>query len=369
MAAKKHPEEKEGKKKGDLWEKTPTPNLIKYVPKGTYYLRARFGGQPVRESLKTDNYRAARARLADRMTELRGACVHGTGAPETVLDTLRIVRKRIEQSPSVKASTRKTHMATLDSMEPGKPAAVPEERLSRLNEGHLRDWWAKVAAHYAPQRANHIFMFLRRAVEIGRKAGVVRGNPFEHLHRVKIPRTRLNIVSADKFREIIGSIRDRKHRHSNEAANWIEFMAYCGLRPIEVSALRWRDIDEVNAVITVYGGEEGPKNRAFRLVPMIPPMIELVQRMRREAAPGDPVFHLKKPYTALWNACDRVGIPRLRIYDCRHLFASTCVDSGVDIPLLSKWLGHRDGGALAMKTYIHQRDEHSQRSAAKVTFL
>jgi hypothetical protein len=31
-------------------------------------------------------------------------------------------------------------------------------------------------------------------------------------------------------------------------------------------------------------------------------------------------------------------------------------------------LGHADGGALAMKTYGHLRQEHSQAQALKVTF-
>jgi hypothetical protein len=37
-----------------------------------------------------------------------------------------------------------------------------------------------------------------------------------------------------------------------------------------------------------------------------------------------------------------------------------CVDS--------RWLGHRDGGALAMKVYGHLRDQHSSEMAQKVTF-
>jgi len=34
----------------------------------------------------------------------------------------------------------------------------------------------------------------------------------------------------------------------------------------------------------------------------------------------------------------------------RHLFATRCIESGVDIPTVSRWLGHKDGGALAMKS-------------------
>jgi len=40
----------------------------------------------------------------------------------------------------------------------------------------------------------------------------------------------------------------------------------------------------------------------------------------------------------------------------------------VDIPTVSRWLGHKDGGALAMSTYGHLRREHSKAMAEKVKF-
>jgi len=48
--------------------------------------------------------------------------------------------------------------------------------------------------------------------------------------------------------------------------------------------------------------------------------------------------------------------------------ATRCIESGVDIPTVSRWLGHKDGGALAMRVYSHLRDSHSVNMAQKVTF-
>jgi integrase len=59
---------------------------------------------------------------------------------------------------------------------------------------------------------------------------------------------------------------------------------------------------------------------------------------------------------------------RITHHDLRHLFATRCIESGVDVPTVARWLGHRDGGALAMRTYGHLREEHSRAAAAKVTF-
>ena len=68
------------------------------------------------------------------------------------------------------------------------------------------------------------------------------------------------------------------------------------------------------------------------------------------------------------RAANVIGIAHLRHHDLRHLFASTCIESGVDIPTVSRWLGHKDGGALAMKVYGHLRQEHSALQAQRVHF-
>jgi integrase len=67
-------------------------------------------------------------------------------------------------------------------------------------------------------------------------------------------------------------------------------------------------------------------------------------------------------------ACKATGITRFTHHDLRHLFATRCIESAVDIPTVSRWLGHKDGGALAMKVYGHLQDSHSVNMAQKVTF-
>jgi hypothetical protein len=44
------------------------------------------------------------------------------------------------------------------------------------------------------------------------------------------------------------------------------------------------------------------------------------------------------------------------------------MESGVDIPTVSRWFGHKDGGALAIKTYGHLLREHSIAQRAECQF-
>jgi integrase len=56
----------------------------------------------------------------------------------------------------------------------------------------------------------------------------------------------------------------------------------------------------------------------------------------------------------------------MRLHDLRHFFASHCLERGVDVPTVSRWLGHKDGGVLVLRTYGHLRDDHSLASVKKL---
>jgi len=115
--------------------------------------------------------------------------------------------------------------------------------------------------------------------------------------------------------------------------------------------------------------ETGTKSRSSRRVPMVPPMKELLEH----ASTRNESVHLRTHLPGQRNtkSMDRCSRSKNRTdphHDLRHLFATTCIDSGVDIPTVASWLGHKDGCALAMKVYGHLRNEHSLVVAKKVSF-
>lgn len=104
---------------------------------------------------------------------------------------------------------------------------------------------------------------------------------------------------------------------------------------------------------------------------MIPDMMEFLQRLRNERpdeSAGNPVMRVRECQQAMDRAAKVIGRAQITHHDLRHLFATLCIESGVDIPTVSRWLGHKDGGALAMKVYGHLRDQHSVAMAQRVTF-
>ena len=104
---------------------------------------------------------------------------------------------------------------------------------------------------------------------------------------------------------------------------------------------------------------------------MIPEMKLLLEKLKAER-PDEPadaaVMAVNECQKSMDRAAKEVGMERITHHDLRHLFATRCIESGVDIPTVSRWLGHKDGGALAMKTYGHLRDQHSADMAQRVSF-
>ena len=74
------------------------------------------------------------------------------------------------------------------------------------------------------------------------------------------------------------------------------------------------------------------------------------------------------PHEARLKSVPDWGTPNFTHHDFRHLFATSCIKSWVDIPTVSRWLAHKDGGALAMLVCGRLRQEHSSAAIKIVSF-
>ena len=129
-------------------------------------------------------------------------------------------------------------------------------------------------------------------------------------------------------------------------------------------------MDSDRNTLTITGGEQGTKNHEPRVIPMTDALQSLLLRLKaeRNPAPANSISLVRDAQKCLATACRRLGYPHFTHHDFRHFFATTCIESGVDIPTVSRWLGHKDGGALAMRVYGHLRHEPSVSAAKKVAF-
>ena len=145
-------------------------------------------------------------------------------------------------------------------------------------------------------------------------------------------------------------MREGHGRYSRDCADFAEGLAYTGCRRGEAKEVEWRDFDfdaHFNANVLVVRGDAatGTKNWEVRRVPLIQDAQVLFRRMRSER-PNESletkVFRVRECQKAIDRVCKKVGADRITHHDLRHLFATRCIESGVDIPTVSRWLGHKD---------------------------
>jgi len=355
------------------WERTRLQNLVRHKS-GGYYARAFAGGKEVWKSLKTSHFSVAQAKLAEFLKEHRERVSNGNGevsAKMTFGEAAAIHLRNLDDNLSIKPRTRDYWRECLAALQKSWPG-LDETEARRIMRTDCKAWARAYRKTVSPTRYNNTVSVLRHVLNVAVECGVVYSNAAAAVKRAPVRGKEIALPTIDKFNALITEMRAGHSRDSRNCADFALGLAVTGMRKGEANALEWRDVDFEAGEIVVRGDPEtGTKNWEARRVPMIPDARVLFQRMRSER-PDEPldakVFVVRESQKALDRACKKVGSGRITHHDLRHLFATRCIESGVDIPTVSRWLGHKDGGALAMKTYGHLRREHSIAQAQRVSF-
>lgn len=355
------------------WEKTRLQNLVRHRS-GRYYARLYLNGKEIWKSLKTAHFSVAEAKLAEVQREHRkhkGKEVDPANAKMTFAQAAALYMRRVDENPNLKRRTRKYGHETLEALLKSWPELSLSE-IRRITATACREWATRYAKTFCASRHNATISLLRRVIAVGIENGVIYSNPADGLERKAVKPKRLELPTRAQFAAFIAEMRSAHSRDSKNCADLVQGLAFTGCRIAESGHIEWRDLDFEGGEITVKGDpEEGTKNGEIRRVPMIPQARELFEKMRKERADEpttEKVYLVHESQKSMDRAATKIGMPRITHHDLRHLFATICIESGVDIPTVSRWLGHKDGGALAMKTYGHLRREHSVAQAQKVSF-
>jgi integrase len=363
---------------------TTVPNLLK-GENGTYYVRVRVCGRLIWRTLETESFTVAKLRLPDKVAELRKAV--GAAASETKLspkitfgEAANLYKAEINHHPRLKPRAKEFRLRSEFTFRRTWPAIFDME-LRRITPEACKAWQTRFeqgASTYRPRRAkktragnsattvNAAIAFLRHVFEVGVKAGLVYRNPAKAMSRKSPGKKLLRLPNRTQFAKMVAYVRAQPG-WGRGAGDLVEGLAYSGARVGEARALTWGHVDFEKNLLTIPGEKT---DSAPRVVPMTAALRALLERVRGAETPSNEttIFRTQTALGSLKAACRAVGVPHMTHHDLRHLFATTCIESGVDIPTVANWLGHADGGALAMQTYGHIRPEHSSEAAKKVSF-
>lgn len=215
--------------------------------------------------------------------------------------------------------------------------------------------------------------------------GLCQHNPFTGL-RLETPKGRKDItaLTEPEIEELANVARKAHGDYGDEAAAIVLFAAYTGVRPGELAALAWEDLDIPNRRATIrhaldaQGGLKAPKNGKPRRIALPPPALRALGMVARPLLDTERVFktprgrnltkgtiaYLWRPIAAAWAA---TGGRDLDLYELRHACATLMLERNLTPADVATQLGHTDGGRLVQTLYGHP-DEDRQRDRIDLAF-
>jgi integrase len=258
--------------------------------------------------------------------------------------------------------------------------------LTAVTATRILEFRAKLQAKgLAPRTVNLVLALVRVVLRFAVANGHITASPTDRLGRGKlmlpIEKTKLAppIERPEDVGRLLSVLRELGDELSRpELHPLFAALAYTGLRRGEALGLRWADVDLDRRMLTVrhsYGGRT--KSGKHRTVPL-PAALVTILRAYRLAEPwkgelcfpnerGEMFSPNAKLESLFRRALDRAKLPRCRVHDLRHIFASHFVMGGGDIFTLQRILGHSTP-QLTSDTYAHLSPRHLAGEADRVSY-
>ena len=210
---------------------------------------------------------------------------------------------------------------------------IPDKPLNDVRASEMLNAVEKVPYSYMRQV---VYSILRAVFKRAYQYDLIAENPAAKLDFVKHTRQKGRSLTADEQAAFIAAIQDDYTRPL-----WL-FYLLSGCRCQEALTLLWQDIDTEKGRIYIRGTKT---ENAQRYIPLFPQLSELFATLSHD---DEKVF----PYTYRAVQCAFYRIRKkggftFRIHDLRHTFATRCLESGIAIKTVSKWLGHKHTNTTA----------------------
>jgi integrase len=327
-----------------LWERTAVQNLFRYRRSCTYFARFKVGGKPIRQSLETSAFSVAKQRLPGKMREYRSrheSIKAFANRKMTVGDAAQVYLQKINAKVSLKPRSKQNYADLIAFISRSWPALM-ETDVRKVTDRDREFWLARYQHQYAPTAVNNAIATLRAIFQEAISTGARFNSPAAGLARVKLRSKRLDLLSGEQFLRFVQEIRTAGARQSRDSANLVCFLAYSGLRLGEAKHVTRTDVNFARHQMHVLGDPvTATKNGETRFVPMIPELERMLTELRAERANEPPTATVMRVFecqNSMTQAAAKIGMKRITHQDLRHLFATICIESGVDIPTVSRWL-------------------------------
>lgn len=346
---------------------TGVPCLKRHTLTHEYYAVKKVNGTIRTQKLLTQNGRGVTDRkLAERLLK---DWIDKITAPPARHETLgHLVEYRQVNEISAQSKSRKKNFnwfvnrlecdfPFLKDIEVQKiTPAVIEELLPKIKQRN--------GAPYSPRSYNELVWQIKTLIEIAIRREIISRNPFSTIprnkKRKKVKDSPTKTPSFEQFWLIVEEIRNNRFTdHSEESANFVEFMGCAGLGAAEVRNIKRSDIDYEFKKIQI----KRVKTDEYFTIPIYPELQQVIARIDRQVTKDSTEFLFKiksVPKKALATACASLGYPNFTPRSLRKMRITDLLRKNIHYKTVAKWQGHQDGGILILKTYSNIISESNE---------
>jgi integrase len=266
-----------------------------------------------------------------------------------------------------------------------RPLHIEELYSTLLREGH------RYGGGLSPKTVRNVHIALRRSLADAERFGLVPRNVAAVVRAPTAPRDELQTWTADQARTFLAAVESHRLR-----AAWRLLLA-TGMRRGEVLGLRWSAVDlkarrlQINRTLTIVDDQlvwAAPKTaRSRRMVSIDDATAKELQahhkRQLEEHVAAGPAWNEKdlvfcdelgnevQPdrFTRWFAIAVRdAGVPKIRLHDLRHTWATLALQAGVHPKVVSERLGHATT-SITLDIYSHVQPELDAQAATTVAAL
>lgn len=222
-----------------------------------------------------------------------------------------------------------------------------------------------------------ILVVLKMVTRFGAKLGIFTYPDWEIRFPTEEPRRVAPVFSSEHQRKLTAYL----YSHFSFRNLGILICLNTGLRIGEICALKWNDINEQLAIITVSKTMEriyfdkhtelilsSPKTKnSYREIPIARKLMKLIRSIKERKnkdyyiISNSPSPIEPRTYRNYFRKLlDSLAIPEIKFHGLRHSFATRCIESQCDYKTVSAILGHSNI-TTTMNLYVHPNMEHKKR--------